>query len=65
MANPEHVKVVRQGAEAIARWRKNNQRVALDLSQADLSGADLIDANLIDDVSDELAVDFDKLLELE
>lgn len=46
MANPEHVKVVEQGAEAIALWRKAHPKERLDLSVADLSVADLIGANL-------------------
>jgi len=51
MANPEHVEVVRRGAEAIAEWRRANPGVALDLSGSDLrgvglSGADLTGANL-------------------
>jgi len=46
MANPEHVKVVRQGAAAIANWRRQNPRTSLDLSGADLSGADLLEADL-------------------
>ena len=31
MANPEHVKVVRQGAAAIAEWRRQNPEASLDL----------------------------------
>ena len=46
MANPEHVKVVRQGAAAIAEWRRQNPGVRLDLSGVDLSGADLNGADL-------------------
>ena len=61
MANPEHVKVVRQGAAAIAEWRQQNPAVRLDLSgagfrkadlaelasaEADLAGADLSEAEL-------------------
>jgi len=41
MANPEHVEIVRQGADAIAEWRRQNPGVMLDLSGADLSRADL------------------------
>ena len=47
MANPEHVNVVKQGAEAIARWRENNQGTALDLSKADRRGVSLKKANLM------------------
>ena len=46
MANPEHVAVVKAGAEAIAGWRLQHPRETLDLSGADLSDVDLSDANL-------------------
>jgi len=46
MANPEHVRVVKQGAKAIAAWREKNAETLLDLSLANLSGANLSDANL-------------------
>jgi uncharacterized protein YjbI with pentapeptide repeats len=51
MANPEHVEVVKQGAEAIGQWREKNPGVTLDLREADLRevnlhGADLDWANL-------------------
>ncbi len=46
MANPKHVKIVNQGAEAIAEWRKKNPGVKLDLSGANLLDADLFSANL-------------------
>jgi pentapeptide repeat protein len=51
MANPEHVEVVKQGAEAIGQWREKNPGVTLDLRGADLrriilSGAKLRQANL-------------------
>jgi len=46
MANQEHVKIVKQGAEAIANWRKRFPGVKLDLSYADLSRAYLCTANL-------------------
>jgi len=46
MANPEHVKLVRQGAAAIAAWRLRNPGVPLDLSGADLREASLAKANL-------------------
>jgi hypothetical protein len=38
MANPEHVKVVKQGAEAIHQWREKNPDVKLDLGEAGLGG---------------------------
>ena len=46
MANPEHVKVVKQGTEAIARWRKQHPEERLDLSGADLGWVDFSEANL-------------------
>jgi hypothetical protein len=46
MANPEHVEIVKRGAEAIQEWRERNPGVRLDLSGADLSGANLSEANL-------------------
>jgi uncharacterized protein YjbI with pentapeptide repeats len=46
MANPEHVEVVKQGAEAIAKWRAETPDVTLDLGEADLSRADLSRADL-------------------
>ena len=46
MANKEHVKVVRQGAEAIAEWRRANPGVRLDLSEANLREANLSAADL-------------------
>jgi uncharacterized protein YjbI with pentapeptide repeats len=46
MANPAHVELVRQGAEAIRRWLAENPDVKLDLSGANLSDADLRGANL-------------------
>jgi uncharacterized protein YjbI with pentapeptide repeats len=46
MANPEHVALVRQGANAIAAWREAYPGERLDLEKADLIGADLRGANL-------------------
>ena len=46
MANPEHVKLAKQGAGAIAEWRRNNPEIVIDLTEADLSGADLSVADL-------------------
>ena len=58
MANPEHVAVVKKGAQAIREWRQSNPGVSLDLSEAnlnraylsyaDLSRADLSGANLFE-----------------
>jgi Pentapeptide repeats (8 copies) len=46
MANPEHVEVVKQGAEAIRKWREENPNVRLDLRGASLEGTDLRGADL-------------------
>jgi hypothetical protein len=46
MADPEHVALVKSGAEAIKDWRQKNPEKPLDLSGADLSGANLRDADL-------------------
>ncbi len=46
MADPEHIEIVRQGAEAIAAWRRAHPDQRLDLGGADLGGADLGGANL-------------------
>jgi hypothetical protein len=39
MADPEHVALVKQGAEAIRQWREENPGVRLDLAGADLDEA--------------------------
>lgn len=46
MANAEHVKIVRQGAKAIAEWRASQWGGRLDVSGADLRGVDLSEADL-------------------
>lgn len=48
MANPEHVEIVRQGNEAIQKWRERNPGERLDLSEVDLSNADLSGVDLAD-----------------
>ncbi len=47
MANPEHVRIVRQGTDAIDRWKEEHPLEVMDLSGADLTRANLIAANLI------------------
>lgn len=46
MANPEHVEIVKQGAEAISRWREKNPDTWLDLIDAELTGINLRGAKL-------------------
>jgi len=51
MANPEHLKILKQGVEAWNKWREENPCIQPDLSKAnlkwaDLSGADLSEADL-------------------
>ena len=41
MANPDHVKIVRKGADAIAKWRRQHPNESFDLSEADLRKEDL------------------------
>jgi len=48
MASPEHVEIVKRGAEAIREWREENPEVPLDLSEADLRKANLGGANLFE-----------------
>ena len=46
MANPEHLKVLKQGVEVWNRWREQNPEIRPDLAQADLREANLGLANL-------------------
>lgn len=46
MANPDHVEILREGAEALAVWRAQNPETALDLTCANLSGWNLRGAAL-------------------
>jgi hypothetical protein len=46
MANPEHVAVVRQGAEAVWTWKKAHPGERLDLVEANLRGVFLRGVNL-------------------
>jgi uncharacterized protein YjbI with pentapeptide repeats len=46
MANPEHLKILKQGVEVWNKWQRANPGIRLDLSEADFSGADLHGANL-------------------
>jgi len=46
MANPEHVEIVKQGAEAIAEWRRYCPAERLDFSRANLCRFELSEFNL-------------------
>ena len=46
MANPEHLKLLRQGVTVWNAWRAENRFILPDLREANLSGADLVKANL-------------------
>ena len=46
MANPEHVVLVRRGAQVLREWREQHAKVRLDLRWAHLSAADLREADL-------------------
>ena len=47
MANPEHLRILKQGVEAWNKWRQDGNFFSADLSGANLSGANLISAHLI------------------
>jgi len=46
MANPKHLAILKQGAEAWDKWRERNPDIAPDLSLANLRGVNLCNANL-------------------
>jgi len=46
MANPEHLKILKQGVSSWNEWREKNREVRPDLVQAHLGGADLGAAGL-------------------
>ena len=46
MANPEHLKILKQGVEKWNTWRKINHFIEVDLSSANLRGMELSGANL-------------------
>ena len=48
MADEEHLKILRQGAEVWNRWRKGNRELVPDLHEADLSDADFKRITTID-----------------
>jgi hypothetical protein len=46
MVNPEHLRIVLEGADSIRNWRQNNEESSLNLRDAHLRGADLSGADL-------------------
>lgn len=46
MANPEHIKILRQGDKSWNKWRVENPRAVVDLRSANLSGFIFCDTNL-------------------
>lgn len=46
MSNPEHLRILKQGAVAWHAWRKEQRTEGIDLRGADLSGADLSGTDL-------------------
>ncbi len=60
MANPEHLKILKQGAAAWNAWRYEHHEVLPDLSHTNLLNADLKDANLsVSDLSNAILKDAD------
>jgi len=46
MADPEHLKKLKEGVDVWNQWRDNNRNVEPDLTQVDLAEANLNGANL-------------------
>jgi hypothetical protein len=46
MANPEHLKILKEGVQSWNEWRRAKKVAKPDLIGADLAGADLVGANL-------------------
>ena len=46
MANPEHLKILKQGVEAWNQWRRRNPETKPNLHGANLGGVDLVTATL-------------------
>ena len=46
MANPEHLSILREGAESWNTWREQNPRVEADLTECSLKGLDLSGAHI-------------------
>lgn len=46
MANPDHVKILKQGVDVWNKWREDNPDVKPDLSEANLNQVELIEADL-------------------
>jgi hypothetical protein len=65
MANPEHVEILKQGAEAWNKWRKVYPEVVPDLAKAYLVGTNLCRANLYGAKLSDADLSESKLLEVE
>ncbi|MBC8870657.1 MAG: pentapeptide repeat-containing protein [Planctomycetes bacterium] len=52
MANPEHVRIVKQGIDRLTEWRERNPDEPLDLINADLRRINLVEDDLLDDEDD-------------
>ena len=46
MANPEHLKILKQGVEVWNKWREENPQIKPDLVNANLGGVNLSNADL-------------------
>lgn len=46
MANPEHLKILKQGYHVWNKWREDNIAINPDLAEIDLTHSDLIGFNL-------------------
>jgi len=46
MANPEHLKILKQGVKAWNKWRRENPRIKPNLSNVVLCEADICGSNL-------------------
>ena len=45
MANPEHLKILKQGVELWNQWRKENPKIQPDLTETDFTGENLSGIN--------------------
>lgn len=45
MANPEHLKILKQGVAVWNEWRQDNPQIRPDLSKAEVQGVELPEIN--------------------